>query len=52
METNSWKEFYPTLSEDELRLACENLDAYLELAWEIYQDSHQKMEFDLNSDGS
>jgi hypothetical protein len=38
MNVAAWKELYPTLTDEELRTACDNLDAYLELAWEIYED--------------
>jgi hypothetical protein len=33
------KALYPNLSPEELVLAKENLDRYLSLAWEIYEDS-------------
>jgi hypothetical protein len=33
------KVLYPNLSPEELELAEENLDRYLSLAWEIYEDS-------------
>lgn len=29
------KKLYPALTDDELRIASENLDRYLEIAWEI-----------------
>jgi hypothetical protein len=32
------KKLFPSLGDDELQKARENLDAYLELAWEIYED--------------
>lgn len=32
------KKLFPSLRDDELQTARENLDAYLELAWEIYED--------------
>jgi hypothetical protein len=38
MADNIWKELYPALTNEELQIARENLDAYLELAWEIYED--------------
>jgi hypothetical protein len=37
MADNIWKELYPALTSEELQIARENLDAYLELAWEIYE---------------
>jgi hypothetical protein len=33
------KALYPNLSPEELELAEENLDRYLSLAWEIFEDS-------------
>lgn len=38
-EVDALKALYPNLSPDELILAKENLDQYLSLAWEIYEDS-------------
>lgn len=34
----SLRELFPGLSENELSLAAENLDRYLEVAWEIMQE--------------
>jgi TRAP-type C4-dicarboxylate transport system substrate-binding protein len=31
-------DLFPGLSEEEQRIAAENLDRYLELAWEIWQE--------------
>jgi hypothetical protein len=42
MHTDAWKELYPTLTEEELQIARENLDAYLELAWEIYEEIQER----------
>ncbi len=38
-ELAAFKALYPGLSQEELELAKENLDRYLSLAWEIYEDS-------------
>jgi len=38
-ELDTLKALYPNLSPEELVLAKENLDRYLSLAWEIYEDS-------------
>jgi hypothetical protein len=38
MEDEVLKKLFPALKDDELQTARENLDAYLELAWEIYED--------------
>jgi hypothetical protein len=38
-ELATLKALYPNLSPEELALAKENLDRYLSLAWEIYEDS-------------
>ena len=33
------KDLFPSLSEDELQQARENLDLFLALSWEIFEDS-------------
>jgi hypothetical protein len=33
------KDLYPNLSESELLAAADNLDRYLEIAWEIFEDA-------------
>jgi hypothetical protein len=38
MNADALRKLYPSLTDEELRIAGENLDAYLALAWEIYQD--------------
>jgi len=38
-ELAALKVLYPNLSPQELVLAKENLDRYLSLAWEIFEDS-------------
>lgn len=38
MDLEALRALYPGLTGDELRIASENLDAYLELAWEIFED--------------
>jgi len=40
MNNESLKELYPKLTEEELQATAENLDRYLTLAWEIYEDLH------------
>jgi len=36
---NKIVDLFPQLSEEEQRIAAENLDRYLELAWEIWQET-------------
>jgi hypothetical protein len=36
MNIEELKKLYPSLSDEELVIAQENLDLYLELAWEIF----------------
>lgn len=38
MNVDALRKLYPTLTDEELRIAGENLDAYLQLAWEIFQE--------------
>jgi hypothetical protein len=38
MSADAIKDFFPDFSDIELRRAHENLDLYLELAWEIYEE--------------
>jgi hypothetical protein len=38
MNVQAWRELCPGLTEAELLFAFENIDAYLELAWEIFED--------------
>ena len=38
MDDDVLKRLFPALKQDELETARENLTAYLELAWEIYED--------------
>jgi hypothetical protein len=38
MNADVLRKLYPSLTDEELRIAGENLDAYLALAWEIFQD--------------
>ena len=37
MEHESLRDLHPALADEEQKVAEENLDRYLELAWEIYQ---------------
>jgi len=39
MKSLELKELYPDLSPDELLAARDNLDQYLEIAWEIFEDA-------------
>jgi len=41
MNIDVLKKLYPTLSDEELVIAQENLDRYLKLAWEIYMEGSQ-----------
>ena len=47
MKDDELKNLYPTLTDEELRIALENLDRYLELAWEIVEDA--QVSFDGNA---
>ena len=47
MKDDELKNLYPTLTDEELRIALENLDRYLELAWEIIEDA--QVSFDGNA---
>ncbi|MGA3080573.1 MAG: hypothetical protein ABSD44_04220 [Terracidiphilus sp.] len=47
-----WKECYPTLTGDELQIARETLDAYLELAWEIYEEVREQEQAGLTEAAS
>jgi hypothetical protein len=47
MKDYELKDLFPNLSCEELRIAEENLDRYLELAWEIYEDT--QLSFDGNA---
>lgn len=38
MQDDILKNLYPELSDDERNQAAENLDRYLALAWEVYED--------------
>ncbi|MGA8087644.1 MAG: hypothetical protein WCA10_10075 [Terracidiphilus sp.] len=38
MSVQAWRGLYPGLTEAELLIASENIDAYLEIAWEIFED--------------
>jgi hypothetical protein len=38
MDDEALKKIFPGIKDDELQSARENLDAYLELAWEIFED--------------
>jgi hypothetical protein len=46
MNTDPCKELFPALSDNELNIARENLDLYLELAWEIYEEMQAKSTVD------
>lgn len=38
MPIETLRAWYPNLTDDELRLAAENLDLYLEIAWEVMEE--------------
>jgi len=42
MEHESLRDLHPALSDEERKIAEENLDRYLELAWEIYQSKSER----------
>jgi hypothetical protein len=41
MNLDELKKLYPSLTDEELVIAQENLDRYLKLAWEIYMAGSQ-----------
>jgi hypothetical protein len=41
-ELTALKALYPKLSSEELAVAKENLDRYLTLAWEIFEDAQME----------
>jgi hypothetical protein len=45
-------DLYPGLTDEERRIAAENLDRYLELAWEIFEDVQARERSDLTGTGS
>jgi len=45
-------DLYPGLSDEERRIAAENLDQYLELAWEIFEDVQARERNDLTGAAS
>jgi hypothetical protein len=51
MNIEELRKLYPKLTEDELRIASENLDAYLELAWEIFEENQAAVRAGLTGDG-
>jgi hypothetical protein len=52
MRENEIGELYPSLSDEERRIAAENLDQYLELAWEIFEDMRAREPQSLTGAGS
>lgn len=46
------KNLYPALSPEELLLAKENLDRYLLLSWEIYEDLEERGDSPLTPDSA
>jgi hypothetical protein len=46
------EEFCPGLTDEERRIAAENLDRYLELAWEIFEDVQAREREGLTGAGS
>jgi hypothetical protein len=45
-------DLYPGLTDEERRVAAENLDQYLELAWEIFEDVQARERNDLTGAAS
>lgn len=43
-ESTGFKALYPKLNAEELAVAKDNLDRYLALAWEIFEDSRLEVE--------
>jgi hypothetical protein len=37
MNDDAWKKLFPSVAAEELQTARDNLDAYLALAWEIFE---------------
>ena len=50
-EKRIFRELYSDLSDEELEEAVQNLDAYLEIAWEIFEEIEASKKFD-SSQGS
>ena len=50
-EKRIFRELYSELSDEELEEAVQNLDAYLEIAWEIFEEIETSQKFD-SSQGS
>jgi hypothetical protein len=46
MQSEELENLYPELTEEERSEAAENLDRYLTLAWEIYEESGEIQSFD------
>lgn len=42
MQNKNLDMIFPEMNPDELGVVEENLDRYLELAWEIWQEVHEK----------
>jgi hypothetical protein len=45
-------DLYPRLTDEERSIAAENLDRYLELAWEIFEDVQARERSDLTETAS
>ena len=45
-------DLYPGLTDEERKVAAENLDQYLELAWEIFEDVQARERSDLTGAAS
>jgi len=44
------KDLYPQLNDEELAIAADNLDRYLELAWEILQEPSTDKHLEADND--
>jgi hypothetical protein len=51
MADNTFEKRAPDLTDEELQIARENLDAYLELAWEIFEDMRSQEQDGLIKSG-
>ena len=45
-------DLYPELTDEEQKTAAENLDLYLELAWEIFEEAQVRERGDLTGTGA
>jgi hypothetical protein len=52
MTEQTIEDLYPGLTNEERKVAAENLDRYLELAWEIFEDVQARERDGLTGAGS